>query len=457
MGQKKSRIVAYDEDSYYCGQVINNKDQQHAEGRGKWEWGDSIYNGEFKSNRMNGKGVCIYDDGSYYDGQFKNNVKHGQGIMYYQDGCKYIGNFENDLCHGKGKFIYESGDYYIGDFSIDNITGKGKMYDADNRLLYDGEWLFGTFHGYGKYYNQNNIIVYDGLWKEGVAHGRGKYYNNYGKLLFNGYFEEGERNIEFLEKSKINNNKVIFDKKLTGKPKLDRVETINPFNNIEPSTPPLDNLPNMIISPKNNTPLSPNIRLNKRSSPTRNNVMAESFKIEQKDEHISIKKLQNKKQKTSIINPKNTVPNLYPDINKLKPIDKTVVKNNPMNNILSNNMKFRKSNLVINIPENNITNEDINLKHGVKKLKPIPNGNNNKIVNFFKKEKHNFKNNTVINPLSDNINKQIKLNTLMVHSKLQELPEITSVLPPKLPSPKNSNIFKKNKIIKKEFSQIPIC
>lgn len=468
MGQKKSRIVAYDEDSYYCGQVINNKDQQHAEGRGNWGWGDSIYHGEFKSNRMNGKGVCIYEDGSYYDGQFKDNVKHGEGTMFYKDGCKYIGSFENDLCHGNGKFIYESGDYYIGEFSIDNITGKGKMFDADNRLLYDGEWLYGTFHGYGKYYNHNNVIVYDGLWKEGVAHGRGKYYDDFGKLLFDGYFEEGEQSVEFIQKEKINKNKASFDKKFTKKPKLDRIETFNPYNNI-PTTPPLDNLPNMVVSPKNVTPLSPKIRLNKLSSPTRNNVMAESFKIEPRKEHVAIRKLKNNEQKYSIFNPMNNTSNIYPKINnnyfkptitkKLEPIEKNnnvVINNNPMNNISSNTLsKRRNTNLVIDIPKHNIKEKDINLKHDNKKLKPIPQGNTNRIINFFnKKDSPKFKNNTVVNPLRDNISKQSKLNPLMVQTKLQELPKITSVLPPKLPSPKNSNMFKRNKAIKKEFAQV---
>ena len=194
MGQKTSKIISSNDN--YFNNDINNL-EQYADGKGICEWNDNVYNGCFKNNAFNGKGVCIYNDESYYDGFFKDNMKHGKGILYYNDGTKYIGNFENDYCNGKGKYIYESGDYYLGDFSLDNITGKGKLFDADNRLIYDGEWLFGAFHGYGIYYNFNGTISYEGLWINSMAHGRGKFYNKEGDLEFDGYFYEGEPNIKF--------------------------------------------------------------------------------------------------------------------------------------------------------------------------------------------------------------------------------------------------------------------
>lgn len=215
MGQKKSRIVAFDDNSFYRGEV-SNTNKQLADGKGVWRWDDNIYHGSFKKNKMSGKGVCIYDDGSYYKGNFKENMKYGLGTLYYIDGSKYIGNFENDCCHGKGKYIYETGDYFIGDFSLDSITGNGKLFDADNRLIYDGEWLYGAFHGFGSYFNFNKTISYEGLWKESMAHGRGKYYNSEGELVFDGYFFEGIPENSFEKVPKIKN-------------KSSKIQTINPY------------------------------------------------------------------------------------------------------------------------------------------------------------------------------------------------------------------------------------
>ena len=44
----------------------------------------------------------IYNNGDKYEGGFKNDLKEGKGIYYYNNGNKYEGEFKNDLREGKG-------------------------------------------------------------------------------------------------------------------------------------------------------------------------------------------------------------------------------------------------------------------------------------------------------------------------------------------------------------------
>jgi len=39
------------------------------------------YDGEWKDNKLNGKGVMKYNDGAEYDGEFLNGKKHGRGAV----------------------------------------------------------------------------------------------------------------------------------------------------------------------------------------------------------------------------------------------------------------------------------------------------------------------------------------------------------------------------------------
>lgn len=59
------------------------------------ETGD-VYEGEFKDNVYEGKGVMKYDDLSDYDGYFKNWLKDGKGVMNTRFGDIYTGTFTKD-------------------------------------------------------------------------------------------------------------------------------------------------------------------------------------------------------------------------------------------------------------------------------------------------------------------------------------------------------------------------
>ena len=52
------------------------------------------YDGEFKENKMHGKGKFTYTDGTSYEGPFENGERVGRGTFLGKDGEKYLGEFK---------------------------------------------------------------------------------------------------------------------------------------------------------------------------------------------------------------------------------------------------------------------------------------------------------------------------------------------------------------------------
>ena len=125
----KGTFYYYENNEYerkkYEGDWKNDK----IEGKGKMIWKNGcIYEGEWSNNLKEGKGKAIFKDGSIYEGEWSNNLKEGKGILIFPGGEKYEGNFKNSKCDGKGVLYYESGDRYEGDFKNGKRHGSGIMY-----------------------------------------------------------------------------------------------------------------------------------------------------------------------------------------------------------------------------------------------------------------------------------------------------------------------------------------
>ena len=144
------------------------------------------YEGDFKNDKIDGKGILYYNNGNKYEGNWKNDKKEGKGILYYNNGNKYEGNWKNDKKEGKGIFNFNNGDRYEGDFKDDKREGKGIL-NYNNGNKYEGNWKNDKKEGNG-IFNFNNGDRYDGDFKDNKIEGKGIVIFNNGDR-YDGYFK----------------------------------------------------------------------------------------------------------------------------------------------------------------------------------------------------------------------------------------------------------------------------
>ncbi|RYZ92307.1 MAG: hypothetical protein EOP47_30475 [Sphingobacteriaceae bacterium] len=81
-------------------------------GKGVYDFGWCVYEGDFKNGKPDGKGSMKYDDYTY-DGEFKNGVEDGLGTLTYKNGK------QEKVVFGDGKKIaFEPIKVNAADFKI---------------------------------------------------------------------------------------------------------------------------------------------------------------------------------------------------------------------------------------------------------------------------------------------------------------------------------------------------
>ena len=66
-----------------------------------------------------------FEDGSWYAGQIADSLFNGYGKMVYADSTIYEGEWKGDKREGKGRIIYfETGDEYKGEFKNNKRPNK---------------------------------------------------------------------------------------------------------------------------------------------------------------------------------------------------------------------------------------------------------------------------------------------------------------------------------------------
>ena len=53
--------------------------------------------------------------GVWYEGEFRNDGYNGKGIYYYADGKRYEGDYKNDKSNGKSVYYWSNGDWIEGE------------------------------------------------------------------------------------------------------------------------------------------------------------------------------------------------------------------------------------------------------------------------------------------------------------------------------------------------------
>ena len=147
--------------------------------------GGSSYTGEFKKNRMHGKGTYSWSDGVTFSGLFEKSViAEGEGEYNWNapQASTYKGRVSGSLGlrNGKGTFECTLPDgsklVYTGDWIDGKRHGSGKQVTTSpdgQAKTYEGEWANGLQHGVGTMtYSSGN--VYSGEWENGLKHGQGE-------------------------------------------------------------------------------------------------------------------------------------------------------------------------------------------------------------------------------------------------------------------------------------------
>ena len=157
-----------------------------------YEWG--VYEGDWVSGKMKGKGTWTLKTGEVYVGQFDNGDFNGKGKMGYSKGNIYEGDFVNGVREGQGTFNYKNGNYYTGEFKNNVRNGFGKFYNKETNTTQEGIWKDGVFvnaasgdtptpttstgcvsgnciNGFGKFIYEWG--AYEGDWVDGKMKGKG--------------------------------------------------------------------------------------------------------------------------------------------------------------------------------------------------------------------------------------------------------------------------------------------
>ena len=233
---------------YYGGKVAFEGEYLNGERNGKgkaYDWkGNLLFEGEYHNGkRWNGKGYdangnVVYElkDGKgyvkeYYEGklyfecEYVNGEKNGKGKDYGLN--KYEGEYLNGKRNGKGKYLDSNNKVYFDGIFFNGFMKKGKLYNYEEKLIFEGEFLYNnkwtgkgydgngneTFeikngNGKGIEYRRNNSR-FEGEYINGERNGFGREYDKDGKLTFEGEFKDDKK--VYKEIKKENNENEIKD------------------------------------------------------------------------------------------------------------------------------------------------------------------------------------------------------------------------------------------------------
>lgn len=148
-------------------ELRNRQKRQEKHGQGKLFRPDGTleYEGWFKNDEKDGRGIVYGEDGKVvkYEGEFRAGLNHGNGIRNYHTGRKYEGEFQDGKRHGWGTYTWADGRKYIGEFQDGYSHGHGRLFGSSGTLRYEGEYKFDKRNGRGKLYEMHGAaLLYEG-------------------------------------------------------------------------------------------------------------------------------------------------------------------------------------------------------------------------------------------------------------------------------------------------------
>ena len=168
--QGYGEFTSADRRESYSGQWVNGM----KEGYGRWQRGDSLYEGFFAADRMNGQGYLRYPDGNIHRGNWTDNRRDGYGELTDTTGCTYRGTWEADtLAYGSRT---DTAGSYTGRFNAALLRQGFGVYTSPEGHYYSGEWADGLRQGWG-FAVEPHQVVKCGTWRKGRFQGEQIVYN----------------------------------------------------------------------------------------------------------------------------------------------------------------------------------------------------------------------------------------------------------------------------------------
>ena len=138
--QRKPSVIRI-EGCVFIGDVVNGV--IHGKGIRLWIPSNTVYEGDWKNNLADGRGILCSANGDVYEGDFKAHKKDGIGILRFANGGGiYEGEFKDNKSNGRGILRLANGDVYEGDFKDDKLDGIGILRFA-NGDVYESEFKDG--------------------------------------------------------------------------------------------------------------------------------------------------------------------------------------------------------------------------------------------------------------------------------------------------------------------------
>lgn len=179
----------------------------------------------WKDGKKNGEGVLL--DNNYVMAMklnFVDDVAEGEGYLYTNGQVTFKGNWKNGLRCGLCQEYAGGHLVYKGEYADDQRNGYGILYDENQEIVFEGQWVNGeqglisiseNDHGDREMTEkkENGCIQYIGGYKEGtlLRDGKGVEYDDDGKPVSECIYHEGviERKIKEFK----GNNIVMYDAK----------------------------------------------------------------------------------------------------------------------------------------------------------------------------------------------------------------------------------------------------
>ena len=75
---------------------------------------DSVYRGELKDSKRDGRGIITYNSTRVYEGHWQGDKRHGIGYERFSNGNIYEGQYFQGKVQGEGRYEWKSGEFYEG-------------------------------------------------------------------------------------------------------------------------------------------------------------------------------------------------------------------------------------------------------------------------------------------------------------------------------------------------------